>query len=545
MQGMKLILLGLASASLRLGAKKAQHQEHRDGFVMVGGCKVQGPGAVQTAAGGGSHGTLDGVEPFMNVYRDGYWSVGCISDEMVKSGDKFGDGKFDYKIRESANTSLVYYSEIVEGDKKESMTPKVCFEFCRTMPDMQFFGLIYGRECYCEHYYKKTTGEGTCDLPCEGSASSICGGKQLSSIYQMHACEGGLAADMADLSGEVDTTIDTLTTAHDDVDAIGAAMQSSAEKLESYAEGCASSLNQAAKVAAGPLIHAADDCMELSEEMSTASGDYDGLGLSLTGTLSFDDRKAVEEYMEKAKSQMDAAEQAIAAAKELADESSPDVAEYDPTFVPVMRQITPEMAPKMSVCNGEMTGLPKVGLSLLECADACDMEAPKASEDYCMYYQYFEFSGEEQPLCFLFSEITEVTTFNCDYEERELIVPMPEKVELLPPGVTAMIESDKRAVEILLQKKHHRHHHHHHGHHHGHKTAHGLRRNKGKKSLEEAMGKAEAKRFLLSYKTHFKSAVQRSTDVAGVCMVRLADTLGVTPDPKDGITNIDRCFGSE
>merc|ERR1719313_697140 len=152
-----------------------------------------------------------------------------------------GDGKFDYKIRESANTSLVFYSEIVEDDKKESMTPKVCFEFCR---------LIYGRECYCEHYYKKTTGEGACDLPCEGSASSICGGKQLSSIYQMHACEGGLAADMADLSTEVDTTIDTLTTAHDDVDAIGASMQSSAEKLESYAEGCASSLNQAAKVAA-------------------------------------------------------------------------------------------------------------------------------------------------------------------------------------------------------------------------------------------------------------------------------------------------------
>jgi len=536
---MKLILLGLAAASLRLKEQRSQHSNHREGFVMVGGCKVQGPGAVQTAAGGGSHGTLDGVEPFMNVYRDGFWSVGCISDEMVKTGDKYGDGKFDYKIRESANTSLVYYSEIVEGDKKESMTPQVCFEFCRTMPDMQFFGLIYGRECYCEHYYKKTTGEGTCDLPCEGEASSICGGKQLSSIYQMHACEGGLAADMADLSSEVDTTIDTLTSAHDDVDAIGAAMQSSAEKLESYAEGCASSLNQAAKVAAGPLIHAADDCLELSEEMSSASSDYDGLGLALEGSLSFDDRKAVEEYMEKAKSQIDAAEQAIAAAKELADESSPEVAEYDPTFVPVMRQITPEMAPKMSVCNGAMTGLPKVGLSLLECADACDMEAPKASEEYCMYYQYFEFAGEEQPLCFLFSEITEVTTFNCDYEEKELEVPMPTGVELLPPGGTL-------APEMLLQKKHHhRHHHHHHGHHHGHKTTHGLRKRTGKKTLEEAMGKAETKRFLLSYKNHFKQSMHRTTDVAAVCMVRLADTLGVTPDPKDGITNIDRCFGSE
>merc|ERR1740138_607974 len=100
-------------------------------------------------------------------------------------------------------------------------------------------------------------------------------------------------------------------------------MQSSAEKLESYAEGCASSLNQAAKVAAGPLIHAADDCLELSEEMSAASGDYDALGLALEGTLSFDERKEVEEYMEKAKGFIDAAEQAIAAAKELADEFSP------------------------------------------------------------------------------------------------------------------------------------------------------------------------------------------------------------------------------
>jgi len=536
MQGMKLIFLGLASASLRLAADRHQHHE---GFVMVGGCKVQGPGAVQTGAGGGSHGTVDGIEPFMNVYRDGYWSVGCLSDEMVKSGDKYGDGKFDYKVRESANTSVVFYSEIVEDDKKESMTAAVCFEFCRTMPDMQFFGLIYGRECYCEHYYKKTTGEGVCDLPCEGGGG-VCGGKQLSSIYQMHACAGGLATDMADLSSEVDTTIDTLTTAHDDVDAIGAAMQSSAEKLESYAEGCASSLNQAAKVAAGPLIHAADDCLELSEEMSTASADYDALGLALEGTLSFDERKEVEDYMEKAKGFIDAAEQALAAAKELADESSPEVAEYDPTFVPVMRQIKEDMMGKMSVCNGEMTGLPKVGLSLLECADACDSEAPKASEDYCMYYQYFEFSGEEQPLCFLFSDITEVTTFSCDYEEKELEVPLPKDlVETTPDGTESV-------PGALIQKKHHhrRHHHHHHGHHHGHKTAHGLRKN-GKKALKEAEGTAQATRFLLSYKKHFKTAVKRSTDVAAVCMVRLADTLGVTPDPKDGITNIDRCFGSE
>ena len=183
---MKLIILGLASASLRLGA---EHHHHREGYVMVGGCKVQGPGAVQTASGGGSHGTVDGVEPFMNVFRDGYWSVGCVSDEMVKSGDKYGDGKFDYKVRESANTSLVYYSEVVEDDKKESMTPGVCFEFCRTMPDMQFFGLIYGRECYCTPYYHQGTGEGACTAQCEGDASKTCGNTDgMADVYEMHTC---------------------------------------------------------------------------------------------------------------------------------------------------------------------------------------------------------------------------------------------------------------------------------------------------------------------------------------------------------------------
>merc|ERR1719443_1645095 len=116
----------------------------------------------------------------------------------------------------------------------------------------------------------------------------------------------------------------------------------------------------------------------------------------------------------------------------------------------------------------------------------------------------------------------------------------------MPKGLTEFTPDGTASTPgALLQKKHHHKRHHHHGHHHGHKTAHGLRKSSGKKTLEEAQGKGRATRFLLNYKKHFKSAVHRSTDVAAVCMVRLADTLGVTPDPKDGITNIDRCFGSE
>ena len=54
----------------------------------MGGCKLNGPGAVQTAAGGGSDGTVDGIAPAQNVYKDGFWSVGCKGDAMIKIGDK-------------------------------------------------------------------------------------------------------------------------------------------------------------------------------------------------------------------------------------------------------------------------------------------------------------------------------------------------------------------------------------------------------------------------------------------------------------------------
>jgi len=254
---MSMQLIVLAAAAVR------KHEHKRHNLVMVGGCKVEGPGAVQTLAGGGADGTVDGVPPHMNVYKDGFWDAGCLSDEMVKTGDKFGDGKFTYKSQGSANTSIVFYGEIVEPDSQKPMTPKVCFEFCRTVPDMTFFGLIYGRECYCSHYWKKTTGEGVCDLPCEGDAASICGGAELSSMYQMHKCVGGLAQDVEDLEAKVDETYDALTSAEAVLSEQGTALQMSGEKLESYAEGSSSGLSQAAKVAAGPVIHAAEDLAEL------------------------------------------------------------------------------------------------------------------------------------------------------------------------------------------------------------------------------------------------------------------------------------------
>ena len=40
----------------------------------------------------------------------------------------------------------------------------------------------------------------------------------------------------------------------------------------------------------------------------------------------------------------------------------------------MLRQIKPDLADDQSVCGGDLTGMPKVGLSYDECAEACDNE---------------------------------------------------------------------------------------------------------------------------------------------------------------------------
>ena len=50
------------------------------------------------------------------IYKDGFWMVGCMGDEMVTKGDKHGDGKFAYEEGAVYNTSIVM-SPRVRGER--------------------------------------------------------------------------------------------------------------------------------------------------------------------------------------------------------------------------------------------------------------------------------------------------------------------------------------------------------------------------------------------------------------------------------------------
>merc|ERR1719387_1651047 len=79
----------------------------------------------------------------------------------------------EYKV--STNVSIVRYTDRVGTEQQQPMTPRICFNFCRTVPDMLYFGLTAGRECYCSPYYHQGTGDGACTAQCEGDASKTCG----------------------------------------------------------------------------------------------------------------------------------------------------------------------------------------------------------------------------------------------------------------------------------------------------------------------------------------------------------------------------------
>ena len=67
-------------------------------MTMVGGCTAA-PGDTQTKAdtGSSSNGKVDDTEVHTQIYKDGYWNVGCMADGMYAKGDKFGDGAMAYE----------------------------------------------------------------------------------------------------------------------------------------------------------------------------------------------------------------------------------------------------------------------------------------------------------------------------------------------------------------------------------------------------------------------------------------------------------------
>jgi len=67
-----------------------------------------------------------------------------------------------------------------------------------------------------------------------------------------------------------------------------------------------------------------------------------------------------------------------------------------------------------STCEGELAAEPLVGLSMMECAAACNNHAVKSDPDYCIGFQHYNVRDEDT-LCYLLKTIDEVWKYNCEY----------------------------------------------------------------------------------------------------------------------------------
>jgi len=500
---------------------------------LVGQCnlKVNGPGAVQEpASGNGEDGTVAGEQPHNMVLKDGFWSVGCRLDAMQMQGDKYGDEAQSYEKGLAANTSIVRYDDILDRENQQPMSPDVCFNFCRTVPEMSFFGIVHGRDCYCMHYYIDTAGgSGVCDLPCEGDTSAMCGGEHKSSIYQMHSCEGGLAKDYEELTTDLEDLVKTLGKQKDVMTGLAQSMQASGDALDALADGFASPLAQEAKVVAGPLTRSSEDVASLMDETESLLKEASNVDGLVGPEMDFETRKEVEDGMAKGHDLMDAAEEVLPAAASWADKTSPNLtlAEgFNNTFVPILRQVEADLVARQSVCVGDTTGEPMVGLSYDECTEACDKLAPKSSEEHCISVQFVELPGQET-LCFMFKELTELAVYGCDYagtakEEEE----MPEKF-------------------LQVARKHVRKHAHHHKHRRAHVRKH---RQEKKQARKHEMLSHPSLKYVLQDLEKTEHHLQEPSTVSqpeALCSIRYSSTYGVTPEFFDGMTKLKACFGGD
>jgi len=205
---------------------------------------------------------VDKFKPFEKVLKDGFLAVECVKDYMYYNGDKFGDNKHDYKLS-GPNVSIVHYDAFIAKEDQAEMTQKKCFEFCRTVPNMGYFGVVNGRQCYCTPYYTAMESDDSqCDVLCEGEQTTFCGGESKSSVFAMHMCDtteedlGKVSKPAKEMVSEMGGLVKLAKGLSSEMQKMGAKLQ---KQFGAVGDSGATALLQNAKVFAGELVHKAED----------------------------------------------------------------------------------------------------------------------------------------------------------------------------------------------------------------------------------------------------------------------------------------------
>lgn len=352
----------------------------------------------------------DAGEGYERGIADGYLYVGCLRDALHASAN-----------------ATVTYEKALDREQRVPITPRVCFDFCRTMPGMQFFLLTQGRSCYCAPYYKRAPGEGVCTLGCEGNPHLTCGGKEMMDIYAMHACHDASEK----LTEAIDTAGDVRTQTETDAQlaaTLAEAMEVTADALYPIAvnSGAADTTSycQEAKEFSGELKHAGEAATAAAELLGTRAaaagqitGDFASREVKYDAELAIRELRALGK---EAKDGADALRPLLTAASRGADALDESAARL---FIPVATAYelwSDSAAPRgETVCAGELVADPIIGVTKTECAEACEDMRIRGEE--CVAFQYYKLeealpAAQYPSLCVLLGSVDLARTFECPME---------------------------------------------------------------------------------------------------------------------------------
>lgn len=424
---------------------------------------VPGAGGTQVIAdeGRSTTGSVNHEEPMDRIYKDGYSEVGCYTDSMVAFGDKFGDNKDQYRMQNS-DVSVVWYAQHVLDENKQPMRPEVCYQFCRTVPHMVYFGIHTGVHCYCTPYFKPmASSEAKCDTVCMGDTTMMCGGTDKSSVFEMHFCNsaGEELKDAATGAAEVLSFFEEEAWA---LDQRAAALNAAGVELQKVAgnggDPVSGDLAQLAKKAAGEWENTLKDG-ECFQAFNSLQGYYSSAEQTFSSDLMKSENavKADDEVYElttlsqkvhacakKAEAQNLAAfpwhekaqEAGSSGAAAFWSDHLSEAQLVSQLYYPLQYGLNPTTTitdedVTMSTCSGEVIGAP-MSLWFAECAAACEQTV---FPQKCIGFQHYASAGggdEFPPLCVLFREFDTLTEHKCPDATWPELLQAPKKTAKAP-----------------------------------------------------------------------------------------------------------------
>lgn len=361
---------------------------------------------------------LEEIVPYETVLKDGYYATDCVADYMFAHGDKFGDEADSYELASVSNVSIVHYALVVPKEDQEKMSHAVCFAFCRTVPEMLFFGIRNGYDCYCAPYYEPMADDSSmCDQPCEGDLTQVCGGKSKSSIFQMHMCNN-LLEDLASAGEKFDEVLEDMEDLKEAMTTLTEEMQTGAEKLQALfgeaGDPAASDSMQSAKAFAGVLEKASTEVGSMVDVMTETK---DGLaGIEGGDPSDFAWASEAEGYRSKMEQFTAMGEEKVEEVEALKEKANTTKVSEGAAkqYYTAMYFVDKEYDTVPSTCSGETVGEPMLG-TMDACASACDTELHT-----CVGFSFFSLLSEkdDKGICVMLSKFKTITYYSgCEESE--------------------------------------------------------------------------------------------------------------------------------